>query len=185
MKTFSTIILLLWWYIFYLDIILPPWCDIFYFDIILLPLWNIFYLNMTLLPWIDIFYLNVFLLPWCTRPFLLGWAFLYCFFRPWSELVSLYCQLRRWLGCSRVPCIFGLGIVQLAYGNRITDPSVRLWGWEKEEIASLAVCLSIFQKKKGKKRNIKKSMKFVYFLLNIVLGWRKIKHEIYGTEIGN
>ena len=38
------------------------------------------------------------------------------FIRPWSELV-----VRRWLGCARVPCIFCLEIVYLAYENKTTE----------------------------------------------------------------
>ena len=66
------------------------------------------------------------------------------------------------IGCSRLPCIFRLKIVHLAYENVITDPSVGLWGKEKEKIPSfqslasrslLLGCLSIFEKEKKKQKN--------------------------------
>ena len=113
------------------------------------------------------------------------------FIRPWSELVCLYFQVAA-IGCSRLPCIFCLKIVHLAYENRITDPSVGLGVLEKEKIGSLpsltphSLFLGVLVDFWKKKEETKKQWSLCNFILQIVLlVSRKIKHGIYGTEIGN
>ena len=145
--------LLPWSNIFYLDIMLLPWCHIstlisfYYRDAIFSTLISFYCRDATFSTLISFYcrdatFSTLISFYYCDVTFSTLISFhchhvrdLFClaehiyivFIRPWSELVCLYCK-EVTKGCSRLPRIFCLEIVHLAYENIITDPSVGLWG---------------------------------------------------------
>ena len=93
-------------------------CNIFYLDIILLPWRDVTFSSLISFYYRDATFSSLISFHCRDEPdlFCLAEHFVYIvFIRPWAELVV------RWLGCSRLPCIFCLEIVYLAYENKITE----------------------------------------------------------------